>query len=143
MFKACTHSPYEADASSKRPQLQRVLFVDDDPDMRSIVEYALEILGGFQTCICASGKEALAIAAQFRPQLILLDYNMPDMGGPEALLELRRLRETTRTPVVYITAWRPVLDPELDLGVVDFLVKPLDILELPHTLRDIWQHAQT
>ncbi|WP_159714003.1 response regulator, partial [Geminicoccus flavidas] len=84
--------------------LRRILYVDDDDDLRSIAVFAMEALGGFEVAACASGTEALARAAEFRPQLLLLDVMMPEMDGPAVLRALRGLPATAATPAVFMTA---------------------------------------
>ncbi len=61
------------------PDLQRILYVDDDPDLRDIVTMSLQNLGGFSLQACASGSEAIEKAPAFDPQFILLDVMMPGM----------------------------------------------------------------
>jgi len=84
------------------PALARILLVDDQRDIRSIVGLALGKIGGFKVKVCASGAEALAGAAEFAPDLLLLDLNMPEMDG---VATLRALRATgLAAPAVFFTA---------------------------------------
>ena len=71
--------------------LQRILYVEDDPDIQVIAKLALIDLGGFSVTSCTSGAEAVAAFADTKPQLVLLDVMMPGMDGPETLRELRKL----------------------------------------------------
>jgi two-component system, OmpR family, response regulator len=120
--------------------LTRILYVEDDDDIRTVAEMALEAVGGFTLAACASGPEALVRAGAFDPQLILLDVMMPGMDGPATLAELRRRDGLERTPVVFMTA---KVQPEevrsyLALGAVDVISKPFDPMTLADRLRDIW-----
>ena len=71
--------------------LKRVLFVEDDADIRTVARMALEAVGGFTVLGCSSGAEALEQIEAFGPDLILLDVMMPGMNGLETLESLRRL----------------------------------------------------
>jgi two-component system OmpR family response regulator len=120
--------------------LRRILYVDDDDDLRSIAVFALEALGGFEVAACASGTEALARAAEFRPQLLLLDVMMPEMDGPAVLRALRGLPATAATPAVFMTAAiRPEEVAEFVAGgAIDVIAKPFDPMTLPDTVRTAW-----
>lgn len=121
-------------------ELKRILYVDDEPDIRAVAQIALETVGGFTVALFASAAEALAEAAAFAPDLILLDVMMPEMDGPATLAALRQLPACANTPVVFLTA--KVQASEVDhlkaLGAVDVVAKPFKPLQLPQTLREIW-----
>ena len=123
------------------PVLRRILFVEDDPDIQVVAGMALESLGGFAVLSCGSGSEALSRASEFSPDLILLDVMMPGMDGPATLQALRRLPDTVRTPVVFMTA--RVQPQEIaryrELGAADVIAKPFDPMTLADTVRSIWQ----
>jgi len=82
----------------------RVLHVDDEPDIREVVEISLGLDPNFSVRGCASGKDALAAAADWSPNLILLDVMMPGMDGPATLGHLRDNPRTAAIPVVFMTA---------------------------------------
>ena len=69
----------------------RVLYVDDEPDIREVTVLALELDGGIKACAAGSCAEAMAIlgAGEFTPDVGLLDVMMPDKDGPAVLVELR------------------------------------------------------
>jgi CheY-like chemotaxis protein len=123
--------------------LARVLYVEDDPDIRAVGTFALEGVGGLTVRSCASGDEAVAAAAAFDPQLILLDVMMPGMDGPATLQALRALDATSATPVVFMTA--KVQPKELalyqEMGVVDAIPKPFDPMTLAAVIRSIYERA--
>lgn len=125
------------------PDLKKILFVEDEEDIRTVTQIALETIGGFTVQVCGSGKEALRMAPHFLPDLILLDVMMPGMDGPATLDALRRLPETMHIPVVFMTA--KVQPQEVqryrDLGAVDTIPKPFDPMTLPHQVRNIWKLA--
>ena len=65
--------------------LQKILLVEDEPDIRAVVEIALESVGGFSVRLCADGPAALAALPEFAPDLVMLDVMMPGMDGPATL----------------------------------------------------------
>jgi two-component system, OmpR family, response regulator len=120
--------------------LERVLLVEDEPDIQAVARLALEAVGGLRVEICSSGEAALNAAPQFAPELVLLDVMMPGMDGPATLRALRALPETARTPVVFMTA---KVQPQevaafLALGAADVIAKPFDPMTLADTVRNIW-----
>lgn len=124
--------------------LQRILCVDDDPDIRMILEFSLGNVGGYQVKACASGRAALAAVPEFRPQLLLLDVMMPELSGPETLLALRELPEMQGIPVVFLTAksMPEELEHLLGLGATGLIVKPFDPMRLPADILPYWEHGR-
>ncbi len=86
------------------PTLNRILHVEDEPDIQEIARVSLETVGGFTVATCSSGREALDRAEEFEPDLLLLDVMMPDMDGPTTLGELRKLPGFGSTPTIFMTA---------------------------------------
>ncbi|TBW55473.1 response regulator [Marinobacter halodurans] len=121
--------------------LRRVLCVDDEPDIRAVAELALGAVGGFEVTVCASGEDALAVAPDKAPQLILLDVLMPGMDGPETLSSLRRIPSLAAVPVVFMTARAEPSEMEAHraLGAVATIAKPFDPMTLAETVRSIWR----
>ena len=76
----------------------RILHVDDEPDIREIVDLSLGLNPDFEVHACASGEEAIAAAAEWSPILILLDVMMPGMDGPTTLTHLRKNPKTSGHP---------------------------------------------
>jgi len=120
--------------------LQRILYVEDEPDIQMVARIALETVGGFQLLVCSSGQEALAAAPAFAPDLILLDVMMPGLDGPATLSALRQLPAFEATPVVFMTA--KVQAGEVaryrQLGALDVIAKPFDPMMLAAKVRGIW-----
>ena len=110
----------------------RVLYVDDEPDIREIADMALSLDPELDVRLCASGAEALAVAREWQPSLILLDFMMPVMDGPATYAALRDQPETADTPIVFITARTAERDVEqlLALGAAGVLAKPFDPMGL-------------
>ena len=124
--------------------LARILYVEDDADVRKVATFALKMVGKFAVEACASGEEALEKAAGFAPQLLLLDVMMPGMDGPTTLARLRQLEATASTPAVFMTA--KVQPHEVShyrsLGSLDVISKPFDPMTLSATVRGIWERRE-
>lgn len=124
--------------------LQRVMCVEDDPDIRTILEFSLKGLGGYTLSLCSSGQEALDTAETFSPNLVLLDVMMPGMSGPETLGHLRKLDCMRGVPVVFLTAKaiQEELEALLEHGATGIIVKPFDPVTLPKDIRIYWEHGR-
>ncbi|MCF8475424.1 MAG: response regulator [Pseudolabrys sp.] len=119
----------------------RVLHVDDEPDIRELVEMSLALDGGLDVRSCDSGDDALAVAANWLPDVILMDVMMPVMDGPQTLAHLRELQKTANIPVVFMTARAQTreLAQFLSLGAVGVIPKPFDPMTLAGTVRSYLQ----
>lgn len=123
-------------------RLEKVLYVEDDGDIREIATLALQDVGGLTVKVCESGANALLEVDDFAPQLILLDVMMPGMDGPETLTALRNQGSLTeKTAVAFMTA--KVYPDELlryrQLGVTEVIAKPFDPMTLADEVRAIWE----
>ncbi|RJG52152.1 response regulator [Sphingobium terrigena] len=109
-----------------------ILYVDDDADIREIADIALSLDPDLDVRLCASGEDAVALAATWRPALIMLDFMMPGMDGPATLHALRAQAETRNIPIVFITARSSDRDIAtlLALGAEGVLAKPFDPMTL-------------
>lgn len=118
--------------------MKRILHVDDDPDIRAIVLFSLESLGGFEVLSCESGALALQLVGEFNPDLCLLDLMMPEMDGEQVFAKLREQDATRNIPVIFLTA--QALEETrarlCSLGALDVIHKPFDPLKLPDLIRD-------
>ncbi|HSJ63623.1 MAG TPA: response regulator transcription factor [Gemmatimonadaceae bacterium] len=110
---------------------ERVLVVDDEPDIVALVAYHLA-KAGYRVSTAASGSEALAAARQEHPALIVLDLMLPEMSGFEVLEQLRAHESTRDVAVLMLTARREEPDRirGLSLGADDYLTKPFSPQEL-------------
>ena len=124
-----------------RPALERILLVEDDPDIQTVTSLALGSFGGFQVRICGSAQEAVAAASQFRPDLILLYVMMPGMDGVDTLVALRGIPATAAVPVVFLTARVQPHEVERyrELGSLAVIPKPFEPTALAATIRAIWE----
>ncbi len=125
-------------------QLKRILFVEDEPDIRTIATMALEAVGGFEVLACASGAEALAAAPSAGADLLLLDVMMPGMDGPTTLKALREIPATAATPAIFMTA--KVQPGEVAqfraLGALDVIAKPFSAMDVSDQIRRIWERPR-
>lgn len=119
---------------------QNILIVDDDPGIRSLLK---DYLGeqGYRTQTAANGQEALYEARRMRPDLILLDIMMPEMGGYDFI---RAYRKEAETPIILLTA--RVEEPDkvigLELGADDYVTKPFGMRELLARVRAVLRRAR-
>ncbi|MDA1099899.1 MAG: response regulator [Proteobacteria bacterium] len=120
--------------------LQRILHVDDEPDIREVAKLTLEAIGGFTVETCSSGRQAIDRAPHFAPDLILLDIMMPGMDGPATYQELQKLPATANIPIIFMTAKAQAheIDQYLGLGAAGVIIKPFDPAELSEQVTDIW-----
>lgn len=122
--------------------LKSVMLVDDD---ELLSEFAMAVLerDGIDVVYCDSGKAALGKLGAARPQLILLDYLMPGLNGPETLSMLRNTSEGKDVPVVFLTgkSQHDADDNALTaLGAVGVVRKPLDPGRFSSQVQDLWYH---
>ena len=116
-----------------------ILVVDDKSNIRNLVREYLEA-EGFRVVLAVNGREALFTARQEKPDLILLDIMMPEMGGYEFLKAYRKERET---PVILLTARLEETDKVLglELGADDYVTKPFGMKELVARINAVLRRA--
>jgi CheY-like chemotaxis protein len=114
----------------------RILYVDDEPDLREIAQMSLELNPSFEVCCCASGAEALREASRWPPDLVLLDVMMPGMDGPQTFARLRQ-EFGAALPIVFITARAGESDTAqlMALGAQGVIAKPFDPMKLAGQVR--------
>jgi DNA-binding response OmpR family regulator len=117
--------------TKKKTSQMKILIVDDEPDLASTVEYRLKF-ADCQTFTASNGREGLERAAAEKPDLILLDTNMPVMNGHEMLEALRADPALRQIPVIMLTARSESQDIAAASahGVSDYVTKPFDFAQL-------------
>lgn len=120
-------------------QVLRLLYVDDEPDIRMIVEFSLEDEPDFELKVCASGAEALAMVEAYQPHMVLLDVMMPVMDGPATLKQMKTLPALANTVFAFMTAKVQAQEVKqlIDLGAVTVIAKPFDPMTLADKIRQI------
>jgi CheY-like chemotaxis protein len=110
----------------------RILHVDDEPDIREIVNISLSLNPDFELRACSSGTQALTAAAEWLPFLVLLDVMMPGMDGPATLAQLRANPQSADLPVLFMTARAQTKEIEhfIALGAEGVISKPFDPMTL-------------
>jgi CheY-like chemotaxis protein len=121
--------------------LRSVLYVDDDPDIREVVEVALGLADGLAVHVADSGTRALDMARSLRPDLILLDVMMPGLDGPGTLQRLRADPDVAHIPVFFMTAKTMPQEVERfrSLGAGGVIAKPFDPMKLAPQVLSMWQ----
>lgn len=109
----------------------KVLIVDDEEHIRELIKYNLE-KEDYKIFCAENGIEALEIAKEKKPTLILLDVMLPQMDGYDVCKEIRKDNSISSTPIIMITAKGEELDTVLglELGADDYITKPFSIREL-------------
>lgn len=113
------------------PAQQTILVVDDSPETTQVLSRRIESWG-YKVLTSTSGEEALRIAEEQRPDLMLLDIMMPKMKGRQVCARLKANPATQHIPVIFLTALGLAdhVKAGMDLGAEDYLVKPFEPEEL-------------
>ena len=124
----------------ERARLRTVLYVEDEPDIRDIVELALSLKGDLSVATCESGGAALQYLRDAPTDLVLLDAMMPQMDGPETLARMRADPKMAKIPVVFVTAKALPEDITrlIALGACGVIPKPFDPMRISEEVFAIW-----
>jgi DNA-binding response OmpR family regulator len=117
----------------------RVLVVEDEQDIAGLIKHTLERSGDASVEIVGRGDEALRSIAGRLPDLVILDLNLPVVGGDEVCRILRQRPETRLLPIIMLTARTSESDRVggLDLGADDYMTKPFSLRELGARVRAV------
>ncbi len=120
-----------------------VLIVEDEPAQVELLHYNLE-REGFRTVSATTGEQALLRIEEDRPDLVILDWMLPDISGLEVCRRLKERRETRRLPVIMLTARGEEADRVrgLDSGADDYVVKPYSPSEIAARIRAVLRRAR-
>jgi DNA-binding response OmpR family regulator len=114
-----------------------VLVVEDEAHIRRVLEYNLK-LDGFEVYLAEDGATGLKLAREKNPDVILLDWLMPEMNGLQVLKELKNNSNTEHIPIFMLTAKGMLSDvtQAIDMGADDYITKPFNPMQLGKTLRE-------
>ena len=120
--------------------LQKLMYVDDDDDIREIVEMSLSLDGSLHVSTSAGGEPALAAMRALRPDLVVLDVMMPGMDGPTLLKLMRADPQLQDIPVIFMTAKTNSQEVARyrDLSAIGVIAKPFDPMALGAQVRALW-----
>jgi DNA-binding response OmpR family regulator len=122
----------------------RVLVVEDEQDIAELIKHALERDAVTQVQIVGSGDSALRVASEQIPDLIVLDLNLPAVGGLEVCRLLRAKSPTKDIPIIMLTARGSESDrvAGLDMGADDYISKPFSLRELSARVRAVLRRGR-
>lgn len=111
--------------------MPRILVIEDEPGLQQVLDYNLR-REGHEVLLAPTGDEGLRVAREARPDLVLLDWMLPDRSGTEVCRLLKGASATSRIPVVFVTARGDEVDRIVgfEMGAADYIVKPFSIREL-------------
>lgn len=117
---------------------QFLLMAEDDPDIQIVARLALK-KAGFRVEVVNNGRELLDRVRAERPDVILLDWMMPEMNGPDTCEALKADPATADIPVIFMTAKSQGFERERGLagGALGYIIKPFDALTLGDRIREI------
>ena len=115
-----------------------VILAEDDPDIQLVARLALK-RAGFNVTVVGNGREALEAVQRTPPDVILLDWMMPEVDGPETCRRLKSDPATAGIPVVFLTAkWKEAeIRRGLSLGAAGYVTKPFEALALGQQIKDV------
>ena len=127
--------PFEAKHEMSKPT---ILVAEDEGALVTLLRYNLE-REGYRVLEAQDGEEALLVAAEEKPDLVLLDWMLPQLSGIEVCRRLRGRQETRNVPIIMLTARGEETDRirGLDTGADDYLTKPFSMTELLARLRAV------
>jgi DNA-binding response OmpR family regulator len=119
--------------------MAKILIAEDERDIRELIEFTLTAYAGHQVFKASNGAEAVELAPQVMPDLIVMDVRMPRMTGYEACKALKKIDSVKDIPVVFLSAkgQESEIDTGLDAGAYDYILKPFAPVELATRVGEI------
>ena len=129
--------------SKKKTERAKILIVDDEPDYITAIQCRLE-WSRYEVITASNGEEGLRKVASEKPDLVLLDTNMPVMNGHEVLERLKQYSELKNIPVIMVTALCEAEDiaKASSYGVVDYVAKPFDFTDLVEKIENALRNSK-
>jgi CheY-like chemotaxis protein len=121
-----------------------VVLAEDDPDIQLVARLSLK-RAGFTVTVVSNGQEALDAVRRQPPDVVLLDWMMPEIDGLETCRRLKANPETAAIPVVFLTAKSQEAEIQrgLSLGASGYVTKPFDALTLGQQVRQIVENVDS
>ncbi|NLE65393.1 MAG: response regulator [Elusimicrobia bacterium] len=113
---------------------KKILIADDDRTLVKLLEATLQD-AGYETVVAYDGEEALGKISAERPDLLILDVDMPKLNGYSFLFEMRALEERAPIPVMVLTCKEGMADIFKAEGVKEYLIKPVGVKDLLERVR--------
>lgn len=117
-----------------------ILVVEDEEDIRQLLRVVLEA-EGYQVVEATTGKDAVRIAAEVSPRLILMDISLPLLDGISATRQIKAEKPGEDVPIIAVSAYHTARRRAIQAGCRDLIGKPLDIEELKAIVRQVLQRA--
>lgn len=126
-------------ANSPATARRSVLLVDDDADVRYVTNVSLARLGGFRVEGVGTAREAMAALAKQRPDVVLLDVELPDSDGPRVAAEIAAQPGLEGLPIIFLSGYPmdDLAEQLRDLGVVGAIQKPFDPMTLARKVKEL------
>ena len=113
---------------------EKILVADDEQEIRNLLDHFLKGQG-YEVILASDGHEALKLAVEENPQVIILDIKMPGLDGLEVCKQLKENEQTKLIPVIVITGFEDNKMEALNIGADDFVNKPFDMAEISSRVR--------
>lgn len=122
---------------------EKILIVDDEEHIVELIKFNLEA-NGYKTITASNGLEALELAKNEKPDLVLLDIMLPGLNGNDVCKEIRKDTEISTMPIIMITAKGEELDRilGLELGADDYVTKPFSVRELMARIKAVLRRTK-
>jgi len=117
--------------------MAKVMIVDDSSFMRQLLKNLLTKLGYKQIKEASGGKQALDEFKLFKPDLVLLDIILPDIGGEQVLSEIRALNKDCKIIMVTAVGQQPMVERCEKLGINGYIVKPFDNMKITELIKKV------
>ncbi len=123
---------------------RHILIVEDDVNTADMLTAYFGSLG-YEVSHAAWGKDAIDMATNAVPDLVVLDIHLPDIDGYQVCMQLRSQRRTENIPIIFLTERRDRMDrlTGLNLGAIDYITKPFDVQEMRYRVRNILRRSST
>jgi DNA-binding response OmpR family regulator len=121
--------------------MARILVAEDERDIRELINFTLTFAGHTLT-LAPNGEDAVKLAQEIIPDLIMMDVRMPKMTGYEACREMKKIDSISSIPVVFLSAkgQDDEVQTGLDAGAIRYILKPFSPEELTQQVNEILQH---